>query len=355
LGKKYLNPFVFFFIKDDQLAIWDYKNHQQFEIERMYFDRLLAIAKGDESDAPIDEELLEANLISNSKNDIEWGWDLLSKIFHVGIQNLHVSIDADDHQNQMRDYMEFCEEIFSGIPNMYTERSGSKFKLPEPDLSLLSKSDFWSVLKNRKTCRSFDGKPLSLITISTLMYAVFGNIHPEWADLKEYDLSEISIRKSSPSAGGIHSSEAYLIALNIEGIVPGIYHYESHNHLLTLIDDYDCKSKLGYLLAEQCFAERLSAGVFISARLEKNWHKYRHSRGYSHVLLDIGHLSQTFQLCVTAMGFYPWLTSAFTDSEVSKLLRIDGTTEYPMFFVGVGNGDGHSLSQEMRNYLQSKK
>ncbi len=357
--KKYVSPYLFFFIKDGALVAWDYKNHTQYQIESRYLSRLIAIAEDGDS-IPIvdpinpieqlDEELLASGFISFDEIKVEWGWDILSQIFHIGVQDTSLECDLVNYQNHLKEYLESCEKSTLDMPSLYTEKEGKKVSLPRPDLSLLSHVDLWSVLDKRKTCRSFNIKPISLVVASTLLYAVFGNIHPDWEDLTKYNLRQLGLRKSSPSAGALHPCEAYLVALNIENLKPGIYHYQSHDHVLTLIDEVDIASNLGYLLAGQHFATRLSAGIFISARFEKSWHKYRHSRGYVHPFLDAGHLSQTFQLCVTALGLQPWLTGAFLDEDISKLLKIEGTTEYPLFFLGVGHGDGNSLSQEMQEY-----
>lgn len=349
--KRYLSPYLFFFIREGELVAWHYKNHVQYQVESHYLSRLLEIASGDDSVHEIDEELLAAGFVVPDNVQVDWGWDVLSQIFHIGIQNAPLGCDLIDYQNHLKDYLHFCKDSVAGMPSLYTEKEGAKIELPKPDVSLLSTVDLWTVLEKRKTCRSFNSMPISLNEVSTLLYAVFGNIHPDWEDLAKYNLRQLGLRKSSPSAGALHSCEAYLLALHIETLKPGVYHYQSHNHVLTLIEEVDVTSRLGYLLAGQHFAERLSAGIFISARFEKNWHKYKHSRGYVHMFLDAGHLSQTFQLCVTALGLNPWLTGAFLDDEASKLLHLEGTTEYPLFFLGLGRGDGNSLSQEMQEYF----
>lgn len=349
--KQYISPYLFFFVKDDQLVAWDYKNHQQYQLETKYLLRLLAIASGDESSSDLDDELFTAKLISTQETKIDWGWDLLSQIFHIGIQNVSLTCDIENHQHFLRDYVKFCGEHADEAPQLTTEKDGVKLDLPMPDPSLLSKIDLWSVLNKRKTSRSFEGKPASLITISTVLYTVFGNIHPDWDDLKKYNLRQLGVRKSSPSAGALHPCEAYLLALRVENLAPGVYHYQSHNHVLTLIQEIDMRLTLGHLLAGQDYANGLSAGIFISARFEKNWHKYRHSRGYVHPYLDAGHLSQTFQLCVTALGLQPWLTGAFLDDEVCHLLKLENSIEHPIFFVGLGQGDGNSLSKEMQEHF----
>ena len=153
-------------------------------------------------------------------------------------------------------------------------------------------------------------------------------------------------RKSSPSAGGVHASEAYVLAMNVTGIPKGIYHYRSHQHILSCVSSDLEVSHLGRLLAGQEFAEDLSLGIFITSRFDKLWDKYHHSRAYRVALLDIGHLSQTFQLCATAIGLECWLTGLFLDTEVNQLLHIDNTSEQAMFFVGAGKGKRQMLDEK---------
>lgn len=47
----------------------------------------------------------------------------------------------------------------------------------------------------------------------------------------------------------------------------------------------------------------IAFGIYITARLNKYWWKYGHSITYRIMLLDIGHVSQTFSLAATALNF----------------------------------------------------
>jgi nitroreductase len=64
--------------------------------------------------------------------------------------------------------------------------------------------------------------------------------------------------------------------------------------------------------------------------------RYRHPRAYRIVLLDAGHLGQTFCLTATRMGLAPFSTAALKDTLIEKDLGIDGVTESVLYVVGVG-------------------
>jgi nitroreductase len=70
--------------------------------------------------------------------------------------------------------------------------------------------------------------------------------------------------------------------------------------------------------------------------------------------MDVGHVSQTFQLSTTAHGLQTWITGAFNDDKISKILNINSREESPMFFLGAGRGNGHSIPRDVRDRLVEK-
>jgi nitroreductase len=54
------------------------------------------------------------------------------------------------------------------------------------------------------------------------------------------------------------------------------------------------------------------------------------------VLLDAGHLCQTFLLVATSLGLAPFCTAALADSAIERDLRIDGVNESVIYACGVG-------------------
>ncbi len=354
MDKLYLNPYIFFIILEGKLISWDYINHQQFEIEVKYLNRLLEISQCKVAKSELDEELEAAGLILRYEIHDDWGWDCLSKIFHFGtkIKNEDLSdVCINDPASFVSEYIELSENKFSSFPSINIEKEGEVIRLPPPDTAKLAEIDFLSVLKKRKTCRTFNKAPISLDKLSTLLYVVFGDFHPIQDEYNKFLVQKIGLRKTSPAGGGLHSAEAYLLAQNISGLNPGIYHYQAHNHVMTLINSGDFSEELSGIFCGQYFVKDISLGIFITSRFEKLWHKYPHSRAYRVALLDIGHLSQTFQLVATSLDLNPWLSGAFVESEISKLLRLDKQSEQPMFFVGAGIGEWSSFDPLTKKLL----
>lgn len=346
MNKVFLNSYLFFIILEGKLISWDYKNHQQFELDEKHLNRLLEISKNSNVIDEIDIDLSDARLIFYDEQVDHWGWDCLSKIFHFGtkIKKEDLSeINIENAELFVADYIKYSESAVSTSPSILVEKVGKTVELPSPDLSKLSEINFLAALAKRKTCRLFVDEAISFDVLSTLLYVSFGDFHPIQDEYIQLSLEKIGLRKTSPSGGGLHSSEIYLLAQNIKGLEKGIYHYQAHKHILTLINSGDYSKNLTEIFCGQYYIENIAIGIFITSRLDKLWHKYPHSRAYRVALLDVGHVSQTFQLVATALNLNPWLSGAFVDDEVSKLLHLDELSEQPLFFVGAGIGSWSSF------------
>lgn len=345
----YPNPNLFFLLKDGESIAWDYKNHRQFSLEKEYFDRLTAWSKTDSLDPiPLDEELEEAGLLMREPApQTEWGWDVLSQIFHVGTSDVRQELGHLESEEWTKQYLAYCKGIAENPPHFETEKVGKRVDLPKPDLSSFDNKFYLEALRKRKTCRNFNGGSTTVETLSTLLYTSLGPIHEGWSDLEDNDLQLLGRRKTFPSGGGLHPEEAYIVALNVVGLNPGLYHYNSDHHYLTLIKEGNFEDHLVTLMAGQYFLKGLAFGMFLTARFDKSWWKYPHSRSYRVVLMDSGHASQTILLTSTTLGLNTWLSGAFSDSKVKEFLEIKEDGEAPLMFIAGGHGDSNSLNPLM--------
>jgi SagB-type dehydrogenase family enzyme len=64
--------------------------------------------------------------------------------------------------------------------------------------------------------------------------------------------------------------------------------------------------------------------------------KYPASRAYRTVLIEAGHVCQTFCLVATWLGLAPFCTMALTESPIERTLGIDGVSEAVLYVAGVG-------------------
>lgn len=312
---------LFFLIENGHVLVWNYKTHKQYILEKNYFLELLQLSQTNKyQDETICNELLEANLITDAPSlSNKWGWDILSRIFHIGTQNVGSEKFNIDSEHYAKNYLDQCATLQKDIPQLFTEKAGSLIHLPEPDISLLENVSFFSVLKNRKTSRAFNAEYITLKELSLILYCSFGLIHGEWEELNQLNLKETGIRKASPSSGGSHSEEAYIAVYRIEGLKQGLYHYRPQDHNLTLLKEGSFEKKIIGMNYNQFFSEGMAFGIYLTSRLEKIWWKYKHSRSYRTMLLDIGHVSQTFLTSSTALGMQTWIHDL---SELKHILTV---------------------------------
>ncbi|HJW37712.1 MAG TPA: SagB/ThcOx family dehydrogenase [Candidatus Udaeobacter sp.] len=194
-----------------------------------------------------------------------------------------------------------------------------------------SDSEFIRVLMARKTHRRFSDKELKLETVSQLLSLVWGVkgylYSPRFGKL---------LHKTSPSAGARHPGEVYLMALRVKGLKPGLYHYHPAHHRLEMISRNATREKAWLYCARQHFVRNAAALFLMTAVFRRTMWKYQHARAYRVVLLDAGHLCQTFCLVATWLGLAPFCTAALKDTLIEDDLGIDGIRESVIYVAGVG-------------------
>jgi SagB-type dehydrogenase family enzyme len=204
----------------------------------------------------------------------------------------------------------------------------ARVQLPNPN----TKGEFPQVLLARRTWREFSERRVDLEDLSTLLWLTCGVQY--WVKLPG-SIGRVAL-KTSPSAGARHPLEAYVAALRVRGLPRGLYHYSPDTHLLELLRR-GCRSRqFGSYLAGQSWYGSASVLMFMSAVFERNQWKYPDSAAYRTVILDAGHMCQTFCLTATWLGLAPFCTMALAESKVEKALGLDGISESVVYAAGVG-------------------
>ena len=157
-----------------------------------------------------------------------------------------------------------------------------------------------------------------------------------------------SSSRTSPSGGSRHPVEAYLLAWNVDGLPPGAYHYDSDTMELVDLQRPIAANDIPALLAHQTYFAGAGAAVIMCPVFARTMWRYGHSRAYRTVLIDTGHLGQTFCLVATALGLAPFTTMAFSEAKLEELLGLDGVSECPVYVAGVGMPDAAAMSSPGR-------
>jgi SagB-type dehydrogenase family enzyme len=192
-------------------------------------------------------------------------------------------------------------------------------------------SEFVRVLLKRQTHRHFSSASPSVEQVSQLLSLVWGV-----TGYLESPVFGRLLRKTSPSGGARHPGEVYLMALRVKGLARGLYHYHPGKHCLEKISANATPEKAKLYCASQKYARSAAALFIMTAVFERTMWKYPKSRAYRVVLLDAGHLAQTFCLVATWLGLAPFCTAALSDTMIEKDLGIDGIRESVLYVTGVG-------------------
>lgn len=216
-------------------------------------------------------------------------------------------------------------EIFKTYPERRQHR------LPRLEPSADGDHEFPRVLLARRTHREFSGAAVPLERIGQLLGYTWGTT----GDFRSPNFGRL-LRKTSPSGGARHPGEVYLVANAVEGLRPGLYHYNVRDHALEELRRGSLRERmLEYAVGQRHVGQAAAVFVMTAVWPRSIW-KYRSPRAYRVVTLDAGHLAQTFCLVATWLGLAPFTTAAMRDTALEQMLGIDGITESVLYLAGVG-------------------
>jgi SagB-type dehydrogenase family enzyme len=250
-------------------------------------------------------------------------WNPSAGFFHLSTRNLQF---ADDDEEEFRSLVRLAKSCPIPLP-IKRYRNAKQFSLPNPAVD----GEFARVLLQRRTWRKFSAAPVMLKALGNSLGLTFGVRH--WIKLPK--IGSVAV-KTSPSGGSMHPIEAYVLARNVEALAPGFYHYNSADHRLELLKGGATPRDITRLLANQWWYSTAGFVVFLTAVFERTRWKYDYARAYRAVLIEAGHLCQTFCLTATSQGLAPFCTMAFADSKIEKILGIDGISESALYVAGAG-------------------
>jgi SagB-type dehydrogenase family enzyme len=190
---------------------------------------------------------------------------------------------------------------------------------------------FFQTLHARRTRRTFSAAPTPLASVSKLLKTTWG----VQGYIESGYFGSLPL-KTSPSGGARHPIEVYLMALRVKGLARGLYHYDPEVHALERISSGATAQQAQKYCADQSYAADSAALFIMTAVFARTMWKYPHPRAYRVVLLDAGHLGQTFCLTATRMGLAPFSTAALADTLIERDLGVDGISESVIYVTGIG-------------------
>ncbi len=134
--------------------------------------------------------------------------------------------------------------------------------------------------------------------------------------------------RAAPSSGALFPSELYLLVRRVDGVDPGLYHYDPAQHRLELLGPEPAANG-----APQ--AVQADVLVMLSAVFRRTGYKY-HNRAFRYVAADAGHLLENLRIASHNAGMQAQLLAQFDELQAARALGIDGVEEAVLAMMALG-------------------
>ena len=177
-------------------------------------------------------------------------------------------------------------------------------------------------IASRRSCRAFNGQPVSLHDISLLAFLTMG--------------SQENGRRCLPSAGGLYPLDLYIAVGKADGLDPGLLHYDPLAHALSRLRFTDPIPAIREAVFIPEALDGAAAVFLITAIFGRSKIKYG-ERAYRFALLEAGHAMQNLLLAATGQGLGACPVGGFMDDRLHDLLGVDGVEEATLYAGIVGH------------------
>ncbi|MBA5608464.1 SagB family peptide dehydrogenase [Duganella sp. FT3S] len=125
--------------------------------------------------------------------------------------------------------------------------------------------------------------------------------------------------RAAPSAGALFSSELYLLVRAVQGLAPGVYHYDADQERLDVLGPLPADSGAP-------FADHADAAIVLTSVIRRTAYKYG-DRAYRYVAADGGHLLENLRVASQSAGMRATLAARFDEGRLAHALGVDGDDE----------------------------
>lgn len=186
-------------------------------------------------------------------------------------------------------------------------------------------------IRTRSSERVFDRDALSSAGLRSLLFHACGI-------RKTTSLADGTpvFRRNVANSGNLGSCEIFVIAHDVNSLLPGIYHYDSLAGTLGLLKEGRFRTWLREFVLYQTELAEAPLTIVLAGATGRLKQKYG-DRGYRLALIDTGHVSQNLYLVATGLGLAITATAGFIDEELDRALDLDGLDYASLLVMAVGN------------------
>lgn len=181
----------------------------------------------------------------------------------------------------------------------------------------------------RETARSMSPRRVPLVDLATLLHHAYGVTRGNEGTVFQRPFRAV------PSGGALYPLEIYFHTSHVEGLGPGIYHYNPSLNRLRLLYDGDASRPISEAVVQRNIPLDATVVFFLTAVFERSIFKYG-NRGYRFVFLEAGHVAQNINLVAQGLGLGCTNVGGYFDRRIDALLGIDGLTHSTVYMLAIG-------------------
>lgn len=266
--------------------------------------------------APYWEDAWKFHSVSKARVDTEFAT--------LEEQNAKYRMRLEREQQVIRD---FGSTKMIRLASHYVENC----KLPIEDL-----------LERRRTRRTFGQEPVSFEHASRILRATFKVVR-EWKHRSDSVSNQF---RSSPSAGGLLAVDAIVVSLNIKSLPRSIYRLVSNRQGLVDCEVIPVRDWVERAFAGQNWVADSGMVVVFTANFARLSQRYSAGRLYRVAATEAGHLGQSLLLVAEQLGLAGFAVGGINEEFLEVSLKLDRTTEVPIYGVGVGARSSMNVADE---------
>ncbi|MFI6171693.1 SagB family peptide dehydrogenase [Nocardia sp. NPDC051052] len=189
-------------------------------------------------------------------------------------------------------------DTFPQPPTRKPHYPGEPVPLATPDLAVLRANDptLAAVLAGQQSTHAIDdANPITRDQLAELLFGTAGGVRSTSAE---------SAARPHPSAGSVDELELYPIVRHVDGLAPGMYHYDSFDHVLRPVADLESPAVQRLLATASVPLAEGGAPQLVLLLAARSGHLTRNNGqvAYADILKHVGAVTQTVSVIATAMG-----------------------------------------------------
>jgi SagB-type dehydrogenase family enzyme len=261
---------------------------------------------------PVDELLLAEGE--------EFAWELFHENSKMSVVERHPVFGAHPTDAMVIHMMNRLRRV-----KPYTDRA----KVPLPADLPPSDRSLDEVMRGRESARDFTAEAIGLRQLAKVLSFGYG------VTRSNEDNNYPRPFRAVPSGGALYPLELYVHAPRVDGLAPGLYHYDPEDETLDVLQIGDESEQVASFMVQVDLCRRAAATLLISAVFVRSIFKYG-DRGYRFVLLEAGHLAQNMLLTAAAMGVAGVSIGGYVDRRADRYLEVDGLNESVVYVLHLG-------------------